>query len=218
MALIYYSSCKYTAFSPEYSNKIQKYLKDNFGMTIHGCCRPNHSSLTPDDTAICICNTCSAICRESSKADKIISLWEFLNQDNNFPFPDYHGSKITIQDCWRCNDRSSQHEAVRSLLRKMNFEFLELSNNRTNTKFCGTSTLAPPVASNCKLAPKRFIEFANGLFIPHTEEEQIDKMKLHCQKIETDLVACYCVPCTKGIRLGGKKSVHLLNLLFDCID
>ena len=73
MSTIYYPSCKFTAMSPESSEKISDYLSREHDITIEGCCRPSHPHLTAQDTAITICNTCAAICSEDSPA-KIISL------------------------------------------------------------------------------------------------------------------------------------------------
>lgn len=33
------------------------------------------------------------------------SLWEVIDQDDAFAFPDYRGMRVTLQDCWRTRDR-----------------------------------------------------------------------------------------------------------------
>ena len=212
MAYIYYPSCKFTAFSPESSAAISKILKERYGFTIAGCCRPGHKELTAADTAVTVCNTCAAICSEDSLAASI-SLWEILDQDDAFPLPDYSREEMTLQDCWRAYDRPKLQDAVRSLLRKMNVTIIEQEENREKTRFCGASLYMPLAKENGLYAPHRFIENAQGFFIPHTKEEQQTLMKEHCAKIYTDKVVCYCVPCTKGIRMGGKQGIHLLDLI-----
>uniref|UniRef100_UPI0040575044 hypothetical protein n=1 Tax=Agathobacter sp. TaxID=2021311 RepID=UPI0040575044 len=213
MAIYYYPSCKFTEFSPGTSQKIADYLSKKYHMNAQGCCRPSHSNLTKDDTAVCICNTCAAICSEDSKA-QVKSVWEILQDDDDFPFPDFHHELMTLQDCWRCYDRRSEQEAVRKVIKKMNIDVLELPENYENTKFCGTSTHVKLVKANADFAPKRFVENAKGMFIPKTPEEQLLLMEEHCKQIKTDKVICYCVPCTKGIRTGGKQGLHLMDLLF----
>ncbi len=213
MTTYYYPSCKFTAFSPKTSKLISEYLEKRFNMTIQGCCRPTHKTMSSDDTAVCVCNTCAAICSEDSHAN-VLSLWEVLQNDTEFPFPDYRNEKMTIQDCWRCYDRRSEQDAVRNILHKMNVSIVELEENFEKTTFCGMSTHQSLVPENGMFAPKRFIENAQGMFIPKTEEEQIQLMKEHCNKIKTEKVICYCVPCTKGIRAGGRQGIHLLDLLF----
>ena len=214
MAVYYYPSCKFTAFSPETSNRICAYLDRRFGMTIQGCCRPSHSLMTEDDTAGCVCNTCAAICSEDSKAH-VKSLWEVLQDDREFPFPDLHREAMTLQDCWRCYDRRAEQDAVRRILHRMNVSVVELEENYERTRFCGTSLHQPLVRANADFAPRRFVKEAQGMFIPKAEEEQKALMREHCSNIHTDKVVCYCVPCTKGIRAGGKQGIHLLDLLFE---
>ena len=183
MATIYYPSCKFTAFSPDSSKEISDYLARRFGMTVAGCCRPAHGAMTEDDTAVCICNTCAAICGEDSKA-KVVSIWEILQNDDEFPFPDLHHEKIVEQE-----------------------------ENYDKTHFCGTTLYQPLPEANGRFAPRHFIEEAEGMFRPHTPEEQRALMEAHCANIHTDKVICYCVPCTQGIRTGGKQGIHLMDLL-----
>ncbi len=212
MATIYYPSCKFTAFSPDSSEKICQILQSRYGYTIAGCCRPHHQTLTAKDTVVTVCNTCAAICLEDSPA-KVVSLWEIIDQDPDFPLPDYSGEVMTLQDCWRAYDRPEVQHAVRNLLKKMHIQVVELEDNRENTRFCGMSTHIPLLEANGRFAPRRFIQQAEGQFIPKSEEERIHLMKKHCEKITTDKVVCYCVPCTQGIRKGGKQGIHLLDLI-----
>lgn len=215
MSYSYFPSCKFTQYSAKTSKQVCTYMKDVHNAKIAGCCRVNHGQLTPDETVVYICNTCAAICEESSQAAGLISIWEIILKDPDFPYPDYQGLKLTLQDCWRAHDRKEQLDAIRGLLRKMNIEVTEQEANRERTLFCGTTTLAAPLPQNVLLAPKRFQENAGHLFHPHSEAEQLDRMKSHCQGIETEAVVSYCIPCTQGIQLGGKESHHLMDLLFN---
>lgn len=214
MNMIYFPSCKFTAYSPESSRKIKEYLQTNYDMKIAGCCRPGHKSVAKEDTVVYICNTCGAFCRESSAANQVISVWELLADDKNFIFPDYQHKKITLQDCWRSYDNLAQQQAIRKILSRMNIDVLEMEENHHNTKYCGVSTYEPLPKQNGELAPQRFIENAEGFFSSHTPEEQASRMKEHCAALQTDEVVGYCTTCIKGIDLGGKKGVHLLDLLF----
>ncbi|XEQ97635.1 hypothetical protein SPX_24990 [Sporomusa paucivorans] len=214
MSAIYLPSCKFTAHSPEASKRIKNYLSENYDIQIGGCCRPFHKQLTSDDTVIYICNTCSAFCLEDSAAEKIISVWELLAEDTHFSFPDYSHRKMALQDCWRSYDNAAQQKAVRRILQRMNINIEELDENYNKTRFCGVSLYEPLPKQNGEFAPNRFIENAEGLFIPHTEDEQAALMKKHCDKINSHEVVCYCTACIKGINLGEKNGVHLLDLMF----
>lgn len=214
MPMIYFPSCKFTAYSPESSKKIKKYLQANYDMKIAGCCRPGHKSVAKEDIVIYICNTCAAFCRESSAANQVISVWELLADDKDFVFPDYQHKKITLQDCWRSYDNLAQQQAVRKILSLMNLDVLEMKENYHSTKYCGVSTYEPLPKQNGELAPRRFIKNAQGFFSSRTPKEQESLMKEHFAAVQTDEVVGYCTACVKGIDLGGKKGIHLLDLLF----
>lgn len=213
MTMIYLPSCKFTIYSPESSKRIKEYLIANHDIQVWGCCRPNHKKLTNEDTVVYICNSCAAFSREDSDAEKVISLWELLADDENFPFPDYGHRRLAIQDCWRSYDNGPQQRAIRKILQKMNIDIEELDENFDKTRFCGTTLYEPLPKQNGEFAPKRFIEDADGFFIPHTEEEKIALMKKHCDTIDSSEVICYCTSCMAGIHLGGKKGIHLLDLI-----
>lgn len=137
-----------------------------------------------------------------------------IDEDTDFPFPDYGGEAITIQDCWVGFDKRKIQDAVRSLLKKMNFTIVELEENFEKTKFCGVNLLSPCLESNAKLAPKRYVEKFAYMFTPMEKDEQIEHFKKHCSKIKTKKVACYCKFCRDGLRMGGKEGLHMLELLF----
>lgn len=213
MAMVFFPSCKARADYKDASEKLAAYLKERFGIVPVGCCRVNHQRLTPDDMAVIVCNNCAAIIEENTRAD-IKSVWEIIDEDENFQFPDYHGEEITIQDCWVGFDRRKIQDAVRSLLRKMNFSVVELDENYEKTRFCGVNLLAPCLESNAKLAHKRYVEDYPYMFTPMGEDERIEHFRKHCAKIRTKRTACYCKFCRDGINMGGKQGVHMLELLF----
>ena len=119
-----------------------------------------------------------------------------------------------MQDCWRQKENRAEQNAVREILRRMNFEIVELEENFERTKFCGYSLYQPQPARNPKLAPKRFLENAVGLFQEHTQEEKEKLMREYCSQISNEKVVAYCHYCVRGLKLGGKKTLHLAELLF----
>jgi hypothetical protein len=216
MAMIYFPSCKFQAAYPETAKKVTDYVTKIHGMVPTGCCRGNLQKLSEEDIAIYICNTCSAFCDESSKAYEVISIWEIIAEDKNFPFPDYQGEKITIQDCWRAYDKRSVQNAIRALMKKMNLQIVELDENYEKTRFCGTSVLQKPPSYYKEFAPQRFCENApKEFFQDYSKEDLITAMNTHCANIKTEKVATYCIACTNGLKSGGKKAIHLMELLFD---
>ena len=234
----YVAACAFTEDYPELSRKIQNYLHERFNMPIIRCCVANYrvadcdtrvaqwyqpewkkvkhyEKFPPGSTMISICHNCSAIYEESRPEIQRESIWEFVLSDESFSYTDYHGEEITIQDCWRSKENLAEQEAVRELLRRMNFEIVELEENHEQTKFCGVSLYQPQVPRNPKLAPRRFLHGAQGLFQPHTDEQKKSLMLEHCSQIRTEKVAAYCHYCVRGLKLGEAKVFHLAELLFE---
>jgi hypothetical protein len=235
--LIYVASCVFTREYPELSKAMQHYVRERFGVPIMRCCVKNYKTqefedsmpdwflpewkslpayidMNKDKVMAYVCHNCSAIFQEQMPNVQILSLWELILNDDTFVFPDFSHEKMTVQDCWRSRDNRAEQDTVRALLRKMNIEIIEQKANHENTDFCGTSLYAPAPARNLKLAPKRFVENAIGKFVPHSEEEKKKLMEEHCMNIVTEKVVAYCHYCVEGLNLGGKKGLHLAELLF----
>ena len=195
----YFPSCKFTQMRPETSEKVKSYMASK-GVRVVGCCRPGHKALSGwNDIAITICETCSIIIGENRPAAKVISLYEFIDSLPNFPFPDYKGERITLQDCYRAKARETEKAAVRSVLRKMNVEVVELPGTEEEINFDGSFLLGPMRPDNFTLAP-------------------LDAyLKNYCQRFTTERVSCYCNSCLSGLVQGlpeGKRAVHVAELLF----
>lgn len=234
----YIASCNFTLFYPELSLRILNFLSERPEMDIVRCCSAkykvrefeekmpptvaqtwkdtvHYSAFAPETTMVSVCQNCTSIFQESQPDIRVLSLWEYmLDCVPDFPYPDYGGAKMTLQDCWRQHDNRLQQEAVRKLLKKMNIEVVELSENRAETKFCGVSTLRPAPKRNLAMAPRRYVEEAQEFFAPHTPEAQLEYMKDYCKQITTEAVVAYCHYCTQGFGLVGQKHFHLAELLF----
>lgn len=235
----YISSCVFTSQFPELSSRIQGFVKERYDLNIIRCCVPRYKikdfegrmpegplrvkwASMPDsgefkagDEVYSLCHNCNNIIEEMHPGVEVHSLWEFLDSDKNLRLPIYEDLTVTIQDCWRSRDRSDEQKAVRSLLNKMHIDYIEADKNHQNTDFCGVSLYRPQPPRNPKLAPKHYVEGAEGLFIPHTPEEQERIMKDYCSGYKTPTIVCYCHYCLEGIKLGGMDGRHIAELIFD---
>lgn len=238
MRKYYIASCLFTARFPDISLKVQNYIESRSDIEIVRCCIPNFrvkqntdripdntvrevwkalpdsAELRPGDTVYSICHNCTNIADEQHPGIHVVSLWELIDGDERFVFPDYGGMQVTVQDCWRTRERAAEQEAVRSLLRKMNIRYVELPENRGQTEFCGSTLYREQPAKNPAFAPKHYFEQAAGKFQPHTKEEQIAIMHDYCKGFTTDTVVCYCHYCLEGLLEGGADGRHLAHLLF----
>ena len=235
--LYYIAGCVFTTRHPALSAAVQKYIAGRGDIQIVRCCVPKYKlrefteklpeayqaawSALPDsaefgegDTVYSLCHNCSAILDEWRPGCVSRSLWELIDGDADFTFPDYGGQPMYVQDCWRARDRRAEQDAVRSLMRKMNIDIIEMPVNRERTEFCGNSLYRPAPPRNLKLAPRRFVECAAGKFEPHSIEEQSALMREYCAPFGESMVAAYCHYCLEGLLLGGASAVHLAQLLF----
>lgn len=235
----YIASCNFSLFYPEWSIRIQNYLQGK--MEIIRCCTDKYrvkefNDMMPDSIAeqwkqtthyedfdadtcmVSVCHNCTAIFQEMHPDIKVISLWEYiLHHAEDFPYPNFGGVEMSVQDCWRQHDNEAEQTAVRQLLSKVNIKPVELAEHHAQTKYCGVSTLRPAPRRNLALAPRRFVRNAAGFFAPHSEQEHISYMQEHCRQIKTEYVVAYCHYCTQGFQLIRQPHYHLCELLFQNI-
>ena len=234
----YVASCVFTEDSPQLRQRIQNYITHRFHIPMIRCCVANYKveefeqrmpewyrnewhnikhyvQYPAGSTMVSLCYNCAAVFEEQHPQINRLSLWELILSDDKFQYPDLHGERITLQDCWRSKENRAEQDAVREILRRMNIEIVELAENHENTKFCGYSLYQHQPSRNAKLAPKRFVEGAKGLFVDHTQDEKRQLMEEYCAQILTDKVIAYCHYCIRGLKLGGKNAIHLAELLFN---
>ena len=241
MSVKFFPSCKHRLDFPIESARLAEYIVGRTGATVSGCCReklksvggrpenqdeirgseinitdcaPGPLGLTAGDTAIVVCPTCAAIFSESGGGCDIKFVWEIIDDDPLFPFPDYHGKSLTLQDCWVCREREAVQAAVRSCLKKMNINVFEMDENGANTLFCGENMLREPPAEIAGLAPNRYLGENLKFFHPMAPSDRENALKAHVERARTADFACYCRFCANGIKTGGGNAYHLLTLLF----
>jgi len=233
----YIASCVFTQRYPELSFRIQDYIQKRNELSIVRCCVPHYkekefeeklpaalreawmshpssADFQAGDTVYSLCHNCSAIIDEWKTGVNTKSLWEYILEDEQFVYPDFHGEEFYIQDCWRAGDRKEEQMAVRAILKKMNITILELPDNFEKTRFCGNSLYRPAPPRNLKLAPERFVKNAEGMFRDCSMEEQKQIMTEYCSRFKGHKVIAYCHYCHEGLKLGHADAFHLAQLLF----
>lgn len=212
----YFPSCNFTKLRPATSEKIKSFMASS-GVRVVGCCRPGHKAVSGwNDTVITVCETCSIIIGENRPAAKVISLYEFIDSLPDFAFPDYKGERITLQDCYRAKAKAEEKAAVRSVLRKMNVDVMELPGTEEEINFDGSFLFGPMRPDNFTLAPRRFAEIKKDMK-PKSPDEIKAWLQEYCRRFTTEQVACYCNSCLTGLEQGlpeGRRAVHVAELLF----
>ncbi len=195
---VYFPSCNLTKASKESSLKMRRFLKER--MAVEGCCLYYNQDFPKDNRALIVCQACRTNLESKIPHENIISLWEYIDELEDFDFPNYGGIRMTLQDCFRDRHQENVHRAVRSLLTKMNIEIVEIENNRTKADFCGTLHLEADDVADPKISK-----------LP--EETQVALMTRYVEQYSTDVVVAYCNRCVAGIKMGGRNAIHIMDLL-----
>lgn len=216
MTRIFFPGCKVKRRYPEASAWLAaQVIARGYADEVTGCCRTEHQKLTPDDTAVCICNNCMAMIDEDANNGAMENIWRIIDADPDFPLPTYEGRVMGVQDCGRAYDRTEVQDAVRSLLAKMGIEVVELPDAREKSTFCGQSFLKAVPKQEAGFAPKRYVEDGakRGIFVPHDPEAMQKALDEHAAAIEPDEVACYCFACDMGLEAGGVNAHNMIELV-----
>ncbi|MBR4455233.1 MAG: hypothetical protein IKS32_03310 [Solobacterium sp.] len=213
MTVYYLPSCKYKELHPASSRRIQAYLSAKPDHVIAGCCKESQGLFQAGDTVLNNCSSCALITDELSPHVQNRSIYEYLLEDPAFPWPDYHGEEITVQDCYRVRQKPQVMDAVRKCLTKMNFVPVETEENKERTMFDGVYRYRAISEKNLMLAPRTFQKLKQE-YIEIQPPEAVEKlMKQHSQQYRTARVCVYCNSCLKGVQIGEAEGVHLLDLI-----
>ena len=130
---IYYPSCNFSIASPSTAKVVRNLLKEK--MVVAGCCLRDQREIHEDDIGVYFCQHCRETIENKVKT---MSLWEYIDSLEDFDFPDYNHEKMLLQDCYRDRNHPEVHQAVRSILQKMNVDVVEAKRNKENSVYCGT--------------------------------------------------------------------------------
>ena len=205
MDRLYFPSCNFTKASPEAARRIRSYLEPS--MRVAGCCRTDPLATPDGAAAVYFCQACRETLEQRAPGRFTLeNLFVLLDRDPAFPWPDYAGLTVTVQDCWRDRDHPEIFRAVRSCLEKMHVRILEMPQNRERSPFCGNLHYEPRSPQLQGL----LAEGAPPFRLP--EEQQARLMQEHVATFPCSLAVTCCNRCKAGILLGGGQALHLLEL------
>jgi len=190
---VFAPGCALMIDRPELAEKLHFILNENLGKmdNLMICCHHDPQFKTKTEV-INICPGCDKRYANDYQNCSTISLWEILAESDFFPFPNYQGKRMTIHDACPTRNKEKVHQAVRTLLHKMNLQLVEPKNTGTKSICCGDSFY--------------------GL-IP--TEKVKDQMKKRASQMPKEDVVVYCVSCVKSMFIGGKSPHYLIDLLFE---
>ena len=207
MSEFYFPSCNFSTASPLAAEKIRDYLGQK--MPVAGCCRTDALDYPAGSTAIYFCQACRETL-EARAGEKftLLNLFQYLDGDRDFSWPDYAGLTVTVQDCWRDREHPEIFAAVRSVLQKMHITVVEMEENREHSRFCGNLHFEP----HSRELKDQLQAYGEKPLYQLPEEVQRLLMREQVEKLPCELAVTYCNRCKAGILLGGGKAVHLLEL------
>ena len=215
--MIYYlQSCSYTAYNERRNEKIRDYLASK-GVFICGCCHYCGQLFKEGDTVLYICDSCVAVTEEVSPQVKTESLYSWLLKQPDFPWPDFGGKEMSVQDSWGFNIRPELQHNVRECMKKMNIVPVEIEDNFEKNNYDGAGRYKMPSARKMKMAPKFFGEKGKKI-LPVPDEGIEETMKKFASRHTTDEVMTYSIGGKKGMITGGKEAYHILDLIVENLD
>lgn len=210
--LHYLPGCDVKKNHPTAMKKILSYMKEK-GAYIDDCCRTTEKFLNEDDIIVQNCTLCDLILKETHPHNQCLSLYEYILIDESFPWADHSGESIIVQDCLRTKDNIKLQKAVRQCLKKMNYRIIEMDENYNKTQFDGVWIYGMPVQECIDTAPKTMKHIIDHYVTILSEEEKENRMKEWVKQYSIDQIIVYCNGCERGIKIGGKKPTHLVELL-----
>ena len=190
--MMFAPGCALMLYKPELSKKLHAFLNKSLGEmeALNICCQhePNLASTTE---IINVCPGCDTRFRNDYSNCSTVSLWEILSDNDDFPFPDYHGQSMTILDACPTREQEGIHTAIRKVLQKMNISLTEPGQTRTRSICCGDS-------------------FYGTISTDKVKEQMVKR----ASEMPLDDVVVYCVSCIKSMYIGEKKPRYLVDLLF----
>jgi hypothetical protein len=189
---VFAPGCAMFLYKPGLVDKLHAYLESRRGPleVLSACC--HHTPAIPCGMkVITACPGCDRRYRQNYPEPRSLSLWAILAGDDSFPFPDYHGQRMTIIDACPTRDRKAIHDAVRALAARMNIVVVEPERTREQGTCCGDT-------------------FYGTL----PTERVIGQMKAKGRTMPAHDILVYCVSCSKSMFVAGKRPRYLVDLLF----
>ncbi|KMT21179.1 (Fe-S)-binding protein [Clostridium cylindrosporum] len=214
---VFFPGCSLSGYSKEIVDNTFKYLSskiDNLGLLLTCCGKPsldigdeksfesNFQSIIDIlekngiEEVIVACSNCFNTIRDYGNV-KVVSLWETFR---NIGVPDrvhgiYKNSNIDVALHDPCPIRKENeiHESVRFILDEIGLKYKEFNKSKENTQCCG----------------------AGGMMMSTNRNVALKQMKLRAESTEASHIISYCESCVQSMITGGKKSLHILDFLFN---
>lgn len=191
--LFFAPGCALMIYKPELAEKIHQFLNEKLdGVDMLLTCCQHDPNLPENSTVINVCPGCDKRFSKDYKGVTTVSLWEVINENSFFVYPDYKGRKMSIIDACPTREVSIVQNSIRDLLIKMNIDLVEPKNTRKESTCCGDLYYGS---------------------MPTVKVKEIMTQKV--LEMPVNVIVVHCVSCVVAVCNGGKKPQYVADLLFN---
>ena len=111
--------CALLIYKPELADKVFNFLQENLNIkeTLLSCCK-HEPKVDIGTEVINIYPGCDKRYRNDYAQTSTVSLWEIIDNSDVFPFPDYKGKKMTINDACPTRDQERISQCDKEFVEK----------------------------------------------------------------------------------------------------
>ena len=214
---IFFPGCALIAHSPSAVMNTYAYLTAKFpGLGIYNkCCgqptalmgtedkfKEYYGILAEEFTAkqvkriITGCSNCFITLRQSSEDIQVVSLWEILAEigipEDKIQMGKNIDYRFTIHDPCPTRACDTIHEAFRYVITQMGIAAGEMQYNKRKTLCCGSGGMVALTQHHIAVAHRN----------------------KRAEQAASEYIITYCQECVESLRRAGKKTYHIIDLLF----
>ncbi|MGF7060401.1 (Fe-S)-binding protein [Brassicibacter mesophilus] len=146
---------------------------------------------------IVACQSCYLTMSEYSPNQKVTSLWELFPKiglpEKSKGIGKNSDITIAIHDSCPTRNVPAIHDGIRWIMNELGYKVEEPPHTRENTRCCGFG----------------------GMIVPANPDLALRIMKRRTAEVQSDYMVTYCAACRESMVKGGKKAIHILDLIFD---
>lgn len=214
---VFLPGCSLSAYSPELVIKTYKYIKEKLPDTaiLLQCCGQPTKSMGEEEEfnnkyklldkmlkesgaeeIITACQNCYKLISENSPEYKVSSLWTVL-KDLGIPEVSKNLGEdsdlvFSIHDACPTRFNTEIQDSIRYIVGELGYKVEESEYSRDKTSCCGMGGMVLPI-----------------------NQDIFDKISgTVAKKFKVDYIITYCASCREAMVRSGKKSVHILDLVF----
>lgn len=186
------AGCAINVYKPQIAQKMFSLLKEHFGLVrYHDICCHHNPNLPQGSTIINNCAGCDRRFRTLYQGINTITFWEVLDSLPAVKLPDWNGLNVSVHDSCAFRQKPQVHNAVRSILKKMNITITESEFCREKSICCGDTFYG---------------------VLP--DSQVIEAEKRRAAQMPAAKVVVYCIGCLRSLYEGGKQTLYLPDLIF----